>query len=272
MKLAVSNIAWQEHENEAVANIMHDFGIGGLEVAPTKVFPKPISANESEIVLYRKFWEDRGIIIVALQSLLFGRPDLTIFENKIKREETFDYLLAMLRLGNKLGAKVLVFGSPKNRQVDKLSIEEIEDISLPFFYRLGELAVDHGMIFCIEPNPIEYGCDFINTSDEGLALVRKVNSTGFGLHLDSGTMTLNNESIIDTIKLCTRFIEHLHISEPYLKPFGDGVVKHELISQMLKEHKYKNWVSFEMLNKSDLSSKELLINAISNFNRIYGDP
>src|SRR5439155_21536237 len=119
--------------------------------------------------------------------------NLTIFENSKKRKETFEHLTGMIRLGGQFGAKVLVFGSPKNRNVRDLPIAEIESIAVPFFHGLGQIAIENNLTFCIEPNPTEYGCDFFTTSMQGFDLVRKVNSKGFGLHLDAAGMTLSQE-------------------------------------------------------------------------------
>ena len=55
---------------------------------------------------------DRGVSVVALQALLFGRPDLVLFESPERRSATLDYLEGVLRLASWLGAGPLVFGSP----------------------------------------------------------------------------------------------------------------------------------------------------------------
>jgi len=39
MKLAVSNIAWPREQDAAVADLLREHGVRGIEVAPTKVWP-----------------------------------------------------------------------------------------------------------------------------------------------------------------------------------------------------------------------------------------
>lgn len=99
-----------------------------------------------------------------MQALLFGRPDLTIFAKAEKRQETFTYLVETIELGSKLGAKVLVFGAPKNRKIGGLNYEQTQEIAVEFFHKIGELAANLGINFCIEPNPQVYDCDFITDS------------------------------------------------------------------------------------------------------------
>ena len=102
-------------------DVLRAHGITGIEVAPTKVWPKPLDATDAETVVYRRWWEDRGFRIVAAQSLLFGRPDLTVFGPPEIYRQTLDYLGGIVRLCARLGAEALVFGSPKNRRRGDLS-------------------------------------------------------------------------------------------------------------------------------------------------------
>lgn len=269
MKLAISNIAWQIEEEEVIADLMRNYGICGVEVAPTKKWPKPLETPDKEILQYRKFWEKRDIQIVAMQALLYGRQDLTIFQNNEARNKTFEYLKGIIKLGAKLGVKVLVFGSPQNRKVNSLSETEIEEIAIPFFRNVGNEAVEHKIVFCVEPNPVSYGCDFINTSSQGLALVRKVNSSGFGLHIDAGSLTLNNEPLEVSIRNCADNICHFHASEPNLGPLGNGTSDHVLIASILSKVNYKNWVSVEMRHNPDMESKIEIERVINFLKRTY---
>jgi D-psicose/D-tagatose/L-ribulose 3-epimerase len=246
MKLAISNLAWQPQEETKVAEILQQLKIDGVEIAPTKIWQNPLLATKTEIDNYRRFWQSYNIEIVALQSLLFGRTDLTIFVNKAKRQETLDYLTKVIKLGSSLGAKILVFGSPKNRQIGNLSDREVAAIAIPFFRELGDLAAKYKMFFCIEPNPIIYDCDFINNSRQGIELVTDVNSRGFRLHLDAAGMTLSKENIPIALANCYSKLRHFHISEPYLQTIGEGEVEHELFARSLRGLHYNNWVSIEM--------------------------
>ncbi|MCL1464402.1 sugar phosphate isomerase/epimerase family protein [Argonema galeatum] len=246
MKIAISNIAWQVHEEEAIASLMQNLNITGVEVAPTKMWNSPLSASDAEIASYRKFWESRGIQIVAMQALLFGRNDLTIFQDVQKRKETIEYLSGIIELGGKLGATALVFGSPKNRSIVNLELEEVEQIAKDFFYDLGEVASKKGVVFCIEPNPTAYACDFITTSSQGLDLVNRVDSDGFGLHLDAAGMTMSEEAIGPSLQQAFQRLCHFHISEPNLAQIGTGGVEHQTFSKTLSELNYKGWKSVEM--------------------------
>ena len=251
MKLAISNIAWPLEEERRVAAVMGELGIRGVEVAPTKPWPAPLEATPEEVRSYRASWNDRGIEIVALQALLFGRPELTVFESAETRARTLDYLKGIAHLGAQLGARALVFGSPRSRRVGALPREEALAIAIDFFRAAGESAAAEGVMLCVEPNPTQYECDFVTESAEGLELVRAVDSAGFGLHLDAAGMTLSGEDLPAALEACSGAICHFHVSEPFLGPIGEGGVDHATIAATLRRIAYPGWVSVEMRHDPD---------------------
>jgi D-psicose/D-tagatose/L-ribulose 3-epimerase len=246
MKISISNIAWDAAEDEAVAALLDEFKVKGVEVAPTKVWPSPEAVGDAAARAYRGMWNSRGVEVVAFQALLFGRPELCLFTSDEAREKTFDYLCAIIRLAEKLGAGALVFGSPKNRVAGDLPASRALDIAAEFCGRLGEVAARHHTCFCIEPNPAAYGCDFVRTAAEGLELVRRVNHPGFRLHLDAGALTLNGEDYERTIEECFEWTAHFHVSEPNLELVGGRGTPHHRIARTLRALGYRRWVSIEM--------------------------
>jgi sugar phosphate isomerase/epimerase len=181
-----------------------------------------------------------------MQALLFGRPELTLFETAEARRETVAYLEGMIDLAARLGAGAMVFGSPKNRRVAGRPAGEVEAIARDVFGGLGDYAHPRGVWFCIEANPAAYGCDFVTTTVEADALVSRVGRPGFGLHLDLGGMALNGEPIAETLGGCARRARHFHVSEPFLEPVGSADLDHAAAAAALGRSGYAGWVSVEM--------------------------
>jgi len=253
MKIAISNIAWTAEEDEEVYAIMQEKGVKGLEVAPTRIWEKPYEQPQQIIEQYHKYINNKDIEIIAMQALLFGRPDLKIFDSREKRDETFEYLKKNIILGSQLGAKALIFGSPRNRIIGDMDRNKAMDIAVDFFSRLGDIALQNNVKFCIESNPEEYGTDFIYTTKQGLELVKEVNNEGFKLNIDVGAMTINGENYREIIEEVFPYIAHFHISEPHLKHISNTKTEHLNIAKILKKLNYKNWVSIEM--KSGLDNR-----------------
>jgi sugar phosphate isomerase/epimerase len=245
VRLAVSNIAWEPHEDDAVAEVLCREGVTGVEIAPTKWRGQPFDATADEIGEYRRSWEDRGLRIVSLQSLLFGRPDLQLFGTAGVRAALADYLRRVIDCGALLGAHALVFGSPKNRVRGSLDLNEANAVAADFFRELGEHAFAHHVAVCIEANPPEYGCDFVTTTAEAVALCAMVDHPGVRLNADLGGMTLAGDDPGTTIRSAREFVAHVHASEPHLAELGASA-DHNAAATALREISYDGWVSVEM--------------------------
>lgn len=248
MRVSISNIAWNTEENELVIPLLKKMGITGVEIAPTKFWDRPLEVSNLEADTLKREWNVKGISFVAMQSLLFGQSHLNLFSSEESRQELIHYLSGIFSLARQLGIDSLVFGSPKNRIAGSLSYTEKMGIAVPFFNQLGTIAQRSGVTLCIEANPLHYGCDFITTTNEAITLVREVGNPGFRLHLDAGAMALNEENINLNIERSMPYLQHFHISEPYLNLVGTGVTEHKQMAQALKAVGYKNWVSIEMKN------------------------
>lgn len=148
----------------------------------------------------------------------------------------------------RLGVRRMVFGSPKNRlRDDNKSIEAHMALAVEIFSELGRTALNEGVVFCIEPNPEAYGCNFIVNAKEGRDLVNRVNSAGFGLHLDAAGITLAAIILMMKSLHLLKFLQHFHVSEPYLNPVkDDSNVKHNDIVRALEKIDYKKTISIEM--------------------------
>jgi D-psicose/D-tagatose/L-ribulose 3-epimerase len=245
VNLAMSAIAWEPPDDDEAARILRDHGFTGVELAPTKIFARPDAATDAEVAACRDAWQRRGLRIVALQALLFGRPELTVFGDS--RQRTLEYLSGIIRLAGRLGAGALVFGSPRNRSRGALGAADAWRSAVEFFRVLGAAAAEAGTCFCIEPNPPRYGADFVTTSAEALRLVEEVASPGFGLHLDAACALLAGEDFPARLRESAHALRHVHLSEPDLAPVQKGgTVDLHAVASALRDSGYSGWVSVEM--------------------------
>jgi len=246
MRLSVSNIAWPAAADDAAAGLLRAHGVNGVEVAPARVCDRPWEAPPDRVAAYRAAWEDRGLPIVALQALLFGRPELSLFGSAADRATLAGHLAGILDLAAGLGAEALVFGSPRNRRRGTLDPTAAWQIAVPFFREIGRRAADRGVWLCLEANPPDYGCDFLTTTPEMISFVAEVDATGVGVHLDTGGMYLAGEDPATMIAAAGPRWRHFHASEPHLVPLGDGGVDHAAVASALRAAGDDRRVSVEM--------------------------
>lgn len=247
MRLAISNIAWDTYEDEAIVILLQRFGVDAIDVAPGKYFPEPAKATDAEVVCVKNWWLERGVVITGMQALLFGTKGLNVFGPRESQCAMLQHLTAVCRIGALLGATRLVFGSPRNRDRAGLSDQQAVDMAVSFFRRLGDIAQSYGVVICLEPNPPCYGANFMTNSSETAEVVRQIGHPAVRMQLDTGALTVNGEDTATVLKNCAPLIAHIHISEPDLLPLGDGRTDHAKIDAALKQYLPTCVASIEML-------------------------
>jgi D-psicose/D-tagatose/L-ribulose 3-epimerase len=256
-KLAISNIAWPAELNLEVLEVLERHGVHDLEIAPSKIWSRPNLVPLSEARRYKHDLARRGFRIVAAQSLLFGRPDLTIFKEEEITRQTLAYLEGIIQLCAELGAEALVFGSPKNRRIGDTPPEQVARVSESFFGALAEYAERVGTVVVLEANPPQYEADFVTRAQEAAMLVRAVNRPGLRLHLDTGCMSMAGDDIDRIFQDHQPLVHHFHISEPWLAPVNAATVDHGRFARCLRAHGYDRWLSIEMRSPEPFSLKSI---------------
>lgn len=262
MRLAISNIAWDAAEDDEIAKLLQEYAIDAIDIAPGKYFPEPVSTTDAEISQVRRWWAERGIEITGMQALLFGTSGLNVFAEDSVQAAMLNHLNAVCRIAAGLGAKRLVFGSPRNR--DRSGLDDVQAIetAVPFFRRLGDIAQSYGVVVCLEPNPSCYGANFMTTSDEAAMVVEKVAHPAIRLQLDTGELTINGEDPRQVLQRSAELIGHIHASEPDMLPLGEGGADHELMAELLEQYLPNHVVSIEMLSTKNEPHRDSIERAL----------
>lgn len=248
MKLSISNIGWTDNDNLAIYQLMKKNGYSGLEIAPTRIFPVTPYENLDKASQWSKeLYENYGFSVPSIQSIWYGRQE-KIFGTDEERQELLEYTKKAIDFAHAIGCRNLVFGCPRNRVLPE-GVDE--KLAVSFFRELGEYAVSKNTVIGMEANPPIYNTNYINDTLSALKLIKEVNSDGFKLNLDVGTMIYNHEpasQLIGNVK----YINHVHISEPNLKPIEKRKL-HQELKQLLVSENYKGFISIEMGKVDDIS-------------------
>lgn len=275
MQLAISNIAWSCEYDGQMYKMMEKYGFGGLEIAPTRIFEqKPYDCLSEGKKWAENLRTEYGLSVVSLQSIWYGRNE-SLFGSYEERQALLEYTKRAIDFACAVGAKNIVFGCPKNRKIPMVLGESFTNSSkidtyynqaLNFFSVLGDYAASNGVVIGMEANPVMYNTNFINTTLEALNLVKQVDSLGFRLNLDIGTMLINNEPIgilTDNVDL----ISHVHVSEPGLEPVKHYAL-HDQLAELLAINGYSGYVSIEMKKCTDLS---VIYDSLDYIRSVFGE-
>ena len=270
MKLAISNIAWDSHEQDAVLALLRDRGVGAIEIAPTKLWPEWAGAVPESAAAWRRTFAAAHFDVPAMQAILFGKPDLQIFGPDPIREATLDHIRRVAGLAAGLGAQALVFGSPRNRGRGSLSPADA-------FSQRDQLLSRSRPELC---------------GSRRLALHRAASArrmttisspTGVRLPTSSRPSTRPVSACISTPRCiqvagddpceavleCRGMIRHFHVSEPHLADFSAPVIDHARVGEALRRFDYRGWISIEMRRPGEPLAR--IAEAVEKVSTYYGD-
>lgn len=254
MKLSISNIAWTMEQDEQVYEMMKQYEFSGLEIAPTRIFVNaPYTMIKEATEWAEQLKQQHGFVVPSMQSIWYGREE-RLFGRPEERSVLLDYTKKAIDFATAINCKNLVFGCPRNRV---LFDDSNPQIAVSFFKEIGEYAVYKGTVIGMEANPPIYNTNYINDTLSALELIAKVDSKGFLLNLDVGTMIQNKEDVKE-LHGNIKFINHVHVSEPGLKPIEKRQL-HEDLKSILLEEEYCGFISIESGRQEnmDLVEKQL---------------
>jgi sugar phosphate isomerase/epimerase len=239
MKLSISNIAWTDNYDEQMYAYLRERGYDGLEIAPTRIFPKhPYEHLDEARNFAAGLRKQYGLAVSSMQSIWYGRVE-SIFGSAGDRRALVDYTKQAVDFAAALSCGNLVFGCPKNRNIPG-GCDNYIKIAAEFFAEIADYAEHRGTVIALEPNPPYYGTNFINKTAEAFDFVKAAGNPGLKVNADLGTLIYNGESV-NLLKANISLINHIHISEPNLVQLERRDIHAEL-----RNLDYDRYVSIEM--------------------------
>jgi sugar phosphate isomerase/epimerase len=248
-RYAICNETFEGWDHAEVCRTVAELGYQGLELAPFTIAPRISDVSPERRKTLRGQAEERGLQIIGLHWLLaktdgfhLNSPDASV------RERTARYLGDLAVCCRDLGGELLVFGSPAQRRVPPgASREQAADWAADTFRRAAPVIADCGVRLCLEPlSPSE--ADFINTIDEALDVLRRIDHPSFMLHLDVKAMSTEALPTPDLVRSFGTQAGHFHANDANRKGPGFGSTDFRPIFQALRESGYKRWVSVEVFD------------------------
>ncbi len=252
MKFAICNEMFQGWDLDDVWAYAKRIGYDAVEVAPFTLAEnvEQISAEKRRQIRDRAAAvgiEIAGIhwVLVSPKGLYINTPDREV------RERTARYFTALTHFCADLGGKVMVVGSPKQRDVmEGVSFEQAWEWAAETFRPAVQVAEERGVTICFEPlAPSE--TNFINTAADAIRFVQQIPSPAFRIILDVKAMSAEEKPIPQIIRESKGCFAHFHANDPNLKGPGMGELDFTPIFGALKEVGYDGYVSVEVFDFTD---------------------
>jgi sugar phosphate isomerase/epimerase len=247
MKFGVCNEIFQGWEIEAAMKYAADLGYDGVELAP---FTLARTVTEISPDLRRHLRDTAarlGIDICGMHWLLARTEGLHLnHPDSAVRDRTAKYLCDLVDCCADLGGKVLVLGSPQQRNVvSGVTHEQAWEWAAATVTNAVRRAEERVVVLCLEPlSPAE--TNFINSAAQAVRFVQQFNSPAAQIILDVKAMCAEAAAIPEIIRQSWPCFAHFHANDSNLKGPGFGKVDFRPIAAALKEVGYAGYVSVEV--------------------------
>ena len=247
MKLGVCNEMFENVPWEKVCEIIAAYGFDGVEIAPFTfaTYVTEIGAEKRREI--RRTAERAGLEVIGLHWLLAKTEGMHVTHpDPAVRARTAEYLVSLVQFCADVGGRVLVFGSPKQRDLlEGVDFEQGIEFAAAVFERALAEAERAGVVIAFEPlSPAE--TNFGNNTADGARLVERVGHPNFRLHLDAKAMASDKRPMDELVRSYYGLLEHVHVNDVNLLGPGMGELDLRPLVDALTSLGYDKFASIEV--------------------------
>jgi sugar phosphate isomerase/epimerase len=249
MKFAICNETFKEWPFDRAFAFARECGYTGIELAPFTIHTNAYEISRERRAEVRHQAAAAGLEVVGLHWLLaFTEGYYLTSPDPAVRQRTSAYLAELARLCRDVGGKIMVLGSPKQRNLlPGVTHDQALDYAADVIRRALPVLAECGVVLAVEPlGPVEG--DFLVTAAAGVQLIERVDSPQCRLHLDVKAMSTEQQPIADLIREHARWLVHFHANDPNRRGPGMGSVDFLPIFAALRDIDYRGWVSVEVFD------------------------
>jgi sugar phosphate isomerase/epimerase len=247
MLFGICNEIFQGWDLEEAMAFAAKAGYDAIEIAPFTIAPyvtqiSPEQRREIRAAAQRQKIAISGIhwVLVQAEGMYLTHDDPEI------RKRTSQYFCDLVDFCADIGGKIIVVGSPKQRNILEGSNYEQAWASAQETFRASiQRASERGITICLEPlAPSE--TNFINTAEEAVRFVQHFQSPNFKVILDVKAMSSETKPIPQIIQESWPHFAYFHANDQNLKGPGFGEVDFKPIAGALHQVGYQGVVSVEV--------------------------
>jgi D-psicose/D-tagatose/L-ribulose 3-epimerase len=248
MQISLCNEVIAEYPFARQCEFARAVGYDGIEIAPMTLSDQPHVLPSGRRAELRRAAADAGIAITSLHYVLRAPEGLSITAaDAAQRARTIDVMRRLCDLAHDLGARILVHGSPQQRQLVPGDEAGGRKRAADCFAAVAPAAEAAGVTYCVEPlSRDQTGC--INTVEEAAAIVRQIGNPAVRTMVDCCSAgSAEPEPIPDLLRRWqpTGLIAHVHFNDPNRRGPGEGKLAFAPILAALQEVGYAGMAAIE---------------------------
>ena len=249
MKFGTCNEYFEGWAIEDVFDYAATVGYDGVEVAPFTLADSVDDIPASRRDQIRAAAEKAGVEIIGLHWLLI-KPE-GLYTNHVDddiRNRTRDYFQSLVKFCGDLGGKVMIIGSPKQRNVQEgWDYDETWERTKDVFRDCLPLASEHDVTLCIESLSPEQ-TNFIQTAAEARRMVAEIDHPNFQTMIDVCSGSSEAKPVAQLLHETKDQLGHVHVNDANKRGPGFGDTDFVAIMRALREIDYQRYVSVEVFD------------------------
>ncbi len=249
MKFATCNEYFEDWKIEEVFDFAAEIGYDGVEIAPFAIAPSVEEIGTKRRQEIRRSAARAAVEIVGLHWLLaspeglyISHPDETI------RNRTRDYFKALIQFCGDLGGRVMIIGSPKQRNVQEgWDFQETWNRMRSVFEEVLPLAEEQEVYLCIESLSREQ-TNIISTAAEARRMVAEIDHPHFQTMIDVCSSSTEELPVPQLLRKSGEHLYHVHVNDANKRGPGFGHTDFVSVLRTLKEMNYRRYLSVEVFD------------------------
>jgi sugar phosphate isomerase/epimerase len=249
MRFALCNEVFEGWSWADTVQTIAQAGYDGVELAPFTLAESVEDLSPAQRSTIRRQAEDAGLEIVGLHWLFVSPKGLHVTtDDAATRRRTTAYMQALIEACGDLGGKVMIIGSPNQRDVQE---------GVPYrvawarFVDMIEACLDRaaarGVTLCMEALQSD-ATNFVTSLDEAVKMVRQVDHPNFQTMFDVHNARLETDPLPELLRRYLPYIRHVHVQEMDGSYPGAGDFDFGTILSVLQEQDYRGHVSAEVFD------------------------
>ena len=205
----------------------------------------PSQFNRDEV---KKLVEKYGLGIPTLgtgmaatqEGLTFSDPDPEVRRQAVIRIKEHIALAAHLNSAVTIGSINGRLGNdPQKRPIHR-------EAALDCLKECSKAAAEAGVTILLEPLN-RYECDYLNTLEEGVKVIRQIGTPSLKLLADTFHMNIEEADITASLRTAGSELGHVHLADSNRQAPGYGHLDVRGVLRVLREMGYRGYLSFEIL-------------------------
>lgn len=270
IKFGICNEIFKEwNDLEKTMRYIKEIGYDGIEIAPFTIADYVTEIPSETRKSIRNTAEKVGIEVVGIHWVFVGPKNVYLTHpDPDVRKYTAEYLKELVNFCADIGGNIIVFGSPKQRNVMRdVTYNQAFEYAKEVFCSALPLCERRNVTICME-QLTHWETNFCHTVEETVELIEAINHPNFKLILDTKAMTFLQEPREEIIRKYGKYLRHYHANDENLLGPGMGKVDFVPIIRALRDIGYKGYLSVEVF-KFDLGPEKIATESINYLKKVF---